>query len=48
MQLQNEKLELAKAVEGDLIPVLFGTKNISNQTVAWYGDVKTVAIRKEG
>lgn len=34
--------------EGKEIPVLFGTNDIQDYTVAWLGDVSTVAIRKKG
>lgn len=36
------------AEEGREIPVLFGTRLIEGPNVVWYGDLKTVAIRKQG
>lgn len=36
------------AEEGREIPVLFGTRDIEGPNVVWYGDLKTVAIRKKG
>lgn len=45
---QPEEFETPTANEGDAIPVLFGTRDIGRQNTVWYGDVKTVAIRKKG
>lgn len=36
------------AEEGREIPVLFGTRHIEGPNVVWYGDLRTVAIRKKG
>lgn len=36
------------AEEGREIPVLFGTRDLESPNVVWYGDLKTVAIRKKG
>jgi len=36
------------AEEGREIPVLFGTRDIDGPNVVWYGDLRTVAIRKSG
>lgn len=36
------------AEEGREIPVLFGTRDIDAPNVVWYGDLRTVAIRKKG
>ena len=36
------------AEEGLEIPVLFGTRDLKGANVVWYGDIKTVAIRKKG
>lgn len=33
---------------GTEIPVLFGTREISAPNVVWYGDLRTVAIKKKG
>jgi hypothetical protein len=38
----------AVASAGGEIPVLFGTREITGQNVVWYGDIKTVAIKKKG
>jgi hypothetical protein len=50
-QSQNAQVgtvEAPTATEGLEIPVLFGTRLIKGPNVVWYGDVKTVAIRKKG
>lgn len=36
------------AAEGREIPVLFGTKVVKQANIVWYGDIKTVAIKKKG
>lgn len=36
------------AEEGREIPVLFGTRDLRAPNVVWYGDLKTVAIKKKG
>lgn len=36
------------AEEGREIPVLFGTRDLDGPNVVWYGDLRTVAIRKKG
>ena len=33
---------------GREIPVLFGTRKIEGPNVVWYGDLRTVAIKKKG
>jgi len=33
---------------GSEIPVLFGTKEITEPMVLWYGDLRAVPIRKKG
>lgn len=45
---QLQQVEAPTADEGREIPVLFGTRDIKQPNVVWYGDVKTVAIRKKG
>lgn len=48
---QNAKLgtvEGPTADEGREIPVLFGTRDVKGPNVVWYGDVRTVAIKKKG
>ncbi|MFA5512983.1 MAG: hypothetical protein WC313_11100 [Candidatus Kapaibacterium sp.] len=41
-------VKVPTAEEGREIPVLFGTRHIEGPNVVWYGDLKTVAIRKKG
>lgn len=41
-------VKVPTAEEGREIPVLFGTRYIEGPNVVWYGDLKTVAIRKKG
>jgi hypothetical protein len=41
-------VKVPTAEEGREIPVLFGTRHIEGPNVVWYGDIKTVAIRKKG
>lgn len=36
------------AEEGREIPVLFGTRDLDSPNVVWYGDLRSVAIRKKG
>lgn len=43
-----QEVEAPTAEEGRAIPVLFGTRDIKGANVVWYGDVKTVAIKKKG
>lgn len=38
----------ATATAGGEIPVLFGSRNITGQNIVWWGDTKTVAIKKKG
>lgn len=41
------KIEVkAVASAGGEIPVLFGSREITGQNVVWWGDKKTVAIKK--
>lgn len=42
------QIQLPIAEEGAEIAVLFGTKNCKGSNVVWYGDLKTVAIKKSG
>lgn len=42
------ELKAATAEEGGNIPVLFGTRTISNQNVVWYGDIKIIPLKKKG
>lgn len=41
-------IKVPTAEEGREIPVLFGTRDLESPNVVWYGDLKTVAIRKKG
>lgn len=41
-------IQAPTAEEGREIPVLFGTRDIKGPNVVWYGDLRTVAIRKKG
>lgn len=43
-----EDLQVPTAEEGGEIPVLFGTRDLRSPNVVWYGDLRTVAIRKKG
>ncbi len=38
----------ATASAGGEIPVLFGSREITGQNIVWWGDTKTVAIKKKG
>lgn len=42
------EIKAPTAEEGREIPVLFGTRNIKSPNVVWYGDIRTVAIKKKG
>lgn len=41
-------IQAPTAEDGREIPVLFGTRDINGPNVVWYGDLRTVAIRKKG
>ncbi len=41
-------IQAPTAEEGREISVLFGTRDISGPNVTWYGDLKTVAVKKKG
>lgn len=41
-------IQAPTAEEGREIPVLFGTRDIKGPNVVWYGDLRSVAIRKKG
>lgn len=43
-----DTVEAPTAEEGRDIPVLFGTREVKSANVVWYGDVRTVAIKKKG
>lgn len=36
------------AEEGREIPVLFGTREIDGPNVVWYGDLRTIPLKKKG
>jgi len=40
--------EAPTAEEGVSIIVVFGTRDISQSNVVWYGDVSTVPVQKKG
>jgi len=42
------EIKAPTAEEGREIPVLFGTRLIEGPNVVWYGDVRTVAVKKKG
>lgn len=39
-------VETPEMGEGSEIPVLFGTRDVGDASVVWYGDIKTVAVKK--
>lgn len=41
------KMDVTTADEGNPIPVVFGTRDVYSQNVTWFGDTKSVAIRKK-
>lgn len=41
-------IDTPTASEGSPVPVLFGTRLIKGSNIVWYGDIKTVAIKKKG
>lgn len=41
-------IEVPTAEDGREIPVLFGTRDINNLNVVWWGDVRVVPIKKKG
>jgi hypothetical protein len=43
-----DEIQAPTAEEGREIPVLFGTRDMSGPNVVWYGDLKTVPVRKKG
>lgn len=43
-----DDVQAPTAEEGIEIPVLFGTRDINGPNVVWWGNVKTVAIKKKG
>jgi len=42
------EFKVPTAEEGREIPVLFGTRDIDGPNVVWFGDLRTVAIKKKG
>lgn len=44
---QPEEIQIPTANEGSPIPVLFGTRDIKDSNVVWYGDIKAVPIKKK-
>ena len=43
-----EDFNVPTAEEGREIPVIFGTVKISDPNVVWYGDLRTLPIKKSG
>lgn len=43
-----EDFDVPTAEEGREIPVLFGTREIRAPNIVWYGDLRTVAVKKKG
>lgn len=41
-------IQVPTAEDGREIPVLFGSRILAGPNVVWYGDLRTVAIRKKG
>lgn len=42
------QVEAPTAEEGRAIPVLFGTRDIKQANVVWYGDLRVSAVKKKG
>ena len=42
------EFQVTTAEIGREIPVLFGTRDINGPNVVWFGDLKTVAVKKKG
>lgn len=42
-----EEFDIPLATEGQEIPVLFGTRDIKNANVTWYGHLRVVPIKKK-
>ena len=42
------KVNIPQTGEGKSVPVVFGTVKIKNPHIVWYGDVKAVALRRQG
>jgi hypothetical protein len=42
------EFQVPTAEIGREIPVLFGTRDINAPNVVWFGDLKTVAVKKKG
>ena len=43
-----EEIQVPTAEVGREIPVLFGTRDLTGPNVVWYGDLRTVALKKRG
>ena len=41
-------INVPTAEEGRAIPVVFGTRVIEGPNVVWYGDLRTIPVRKSG
>ena len=43
-----EEIQAPTAEVGREIPVLFGTRDLTGPNVVWYGDLRTVPVKKSG
>lgn len=43
-----DEIQAPTAEVGREIPVLFGTRDITGPNVVWYGDLRTVPVKKSG
>ena len=43
-----EEIQVPTAEVGREIPVLFGTRDLTGPNVVWYGDLRTVPVKKSG
>ena len=42
------EIQVPTAEVGREIPVLFGTRDLTGPNVVWYGDLRTVPVKKSG
>ncbi len=47
-KLQPSEFSAPTITEGKEFPVLFGTRDIEDMFVGWWGNTRTVAIKKKG
>lgn len=43
-----DEIQAPTAEVGREIPVLFGTRKMESPNVVWYGDLRTVPVKKKG